>query len=213
MSGFNTSKFGKNRVIFKEGSTGNVAYILKKGCVEISVKARGNKVVLTTLKPVTVFGEMALMLKEHKRTATATTLEDSELVEIHKSAFDQYIKSSPQVIATVLKAFTDRLQKTTERASRAPDIFIGTSQILNLLAIHEKRELSYHKTIEAISSALVVDIPMIKEMLSMMESFKLLELKQNALGQLMIHLPDDDFLERAMQIHEALESYSLKQKT
>ena len=210
MVAFNTREYGKNQVIFKEGSTGEIAYILKKGRVEISVKSHGKKIVLETLKPVVVFGEMALMLEEHQRTATATVVEYSELVEIHKSAFDDFIKKSPQIIATVLLALAERLQKTTTRASRAPDLFVSTSEILNLLAIHNKLELSYSQTVNAVSCALVTDINLIKEILEMMESFKLLELKKDAQGQKIICLPgDDSFLEKVKRIHEAMESYPL----
>lgn len=213
MPDFYTKWFSKNEVIFKEGLTGNVAYILKKGHVEISVETHGRKVVLTTLKPVTVFGEMALMLKEHKRTATAIALEHSEMVEIGKKAFDDYVERSPQVIATVLMALVNRLQITTVTSSRSPDIFIGTSEILNLLAIHDSRQLFYDKTVKAISNALVADIGHIEHILTIMEACNLIELRQDAIGEKIIHVPwDDDSLERAMKIDEALKNNPLKQK-
>lgn len=212
MPDFQTKQFNKGRVIFNEGEPGEVAYILKRGCVEVSVQSHEKQVKLRIFNPVTVFGEMALLLDEHRRTATATTLEDSEVIEIKKTTFDDYVKSSPQVISTVLKALADRLQKTTERAARVPDILDATSGILNLLAINDKRELPYSQTVKAVSSILVAEKAQIEEVLSMMESFNLLELKLDMQGQKAIYISEDiDFLDKATKMHKALRDYSLKE--
>lgn len=118
MSGFHVKKFSKDEVICQERSTGNVAYILREGRVEISVNVDGTKKVLAVLEPVTVFGVMALVLKDHKRTATATVLEHAEVVEIEKKDFDEYIEKSPKVITAALKALVDRLLDTTTRLKK-----------------------------------------------------------------------------------------------
>ena len=62
MDYFTTRQFYANDIIFKEGSTGHVAYILKEGSVEISLNTGKRKTVLALLSPVCVFGEMALLL-------------------------------------------------------------------------------------------------------------------------------------------------------
>jgi CRP/FNR family cyclic AMP-dependent transcriptional regulator len=212
MPDFQTKQFDKGQVIFREAAPGDVAYILKKGSIEISLQSHAKQVVLTTIKPVTVFGEMALLLDEHKRTATATALENSELIEISETTFDDYVKSSPPVISTVLLALADRLQKTNERAARVPDMLDAASEILNLLAINDKRELSYLQTLNAISSILVAENAEIEEMFAMMESFNLLELKLDTQGQKAIHIAEDiDFLDKATKMHKALRNYSQKE--
>ncbi len=124
MSGFQVRKYSQNETICKEGATGTAAYILRKGKVEVSVDVEGNKKVLTILEPVTVFGEMALLLKDHKRTATAIALEYSEIVEIEKKYFDEYIGESPLVIATALKALVERLLDTTSRLKKHEELNI-----------------------------------------------------------------------------------------
>jgi len=212
MPDFQTKQFNKGQVIFNEGEQGEIAYILKRGCVEVSVQSHEKQVKLTTFKPVTVFGEMALLLDEHRRTATVTTLEDSEVIEIKKTTFDDYVKSSPPIISTVLTALVDRLQKTTERAARVPDILDATSEILNLLAINEKRELPYSQIVNAISSILVAEKKQIENVLSMMENFNLLELKPDMQGQKAIYIPKDvNLLDKATKMHKALRDYSLKE--
>ena len=112
--GFQVEKYRGGEVIFSKGSKGYSAYILKKGRVEISVMAEGKKVVLTTLEERSVFGEMALVLEAHNRTATATAIGDSEVVKIPKNVFDKYMEDSPRLISVCLIAVASRLQETTK---------------------------------------------------------------------------------------------------
>jgi CRP/FNR family cyclic AMP-dependent transcriptional regulator len=206
---FQVQRYRKNDVIFSEGSKGTAAYVLKAGRVEISVKARGKKVVLTVLREQSVFGEMALILGEHKRTATATALEDSEIAKIPKAVFDKYMRDSPKFISTCLIAIARRLQDTTDKASTNPDVFMGVAQILNLFWEHDKRELSYEKTITGLWKALSKGKAQITRVITMMENLNLLRVQDGENGGKTIHLiGEKDFMERAMSIHHMLEHYS-----
>ena len=205
---FPVEKYKGGKVIFSEGSKGYSAYIVKSGRVEISVMVSGEKVVLTMLEEKSVFGEMALVLEGHNRTATATASGDSEVVKISKDTFDKYMKDSPRFISVCLIAIASRLQETTTKASRNPDTFLGVSQILHLLSVHDNKELSYGKTVEALPKALLKEKAEITKVLSMMESFNLLEMKKNERGEKAIHLmTGDDFIEKAIKIYEILKSY------
>ena len=206
---FKVEKYRGGEVIFSKGSKGYSAYIVKRGRVEISVMAEAKKVVLTTLGEKSVFGEMALVLEAHNRTATATALEDSEVVKIPKNAFDKYMKVSPKFISVCLIAVASRLQETTIAASRIPDAFLGVSQILHLFSVHDKEELSYEKVVEAISKALLKKKTEIAEVLSMMEGFNLLEWRKNGKGKKVIRLIEgNNFIEKALKIHEILKGYT-----
>ncbi len=205
MSEYQLRQFGKGRVIFGAGSQGDVAYILKEGSVEISVKVGSNKTVITTLKPPAVFGEMALLLKEHKRTATVIAAEDCELVEIKRQDFDDYIAQSPKVIASVLTALASRLRETTVRASKVPDMFMGVSEILNLFRSHTDSDFLYDRTVQSLSNAFLADKDQIQEIISMMVDVKLVELKRTEAGREVINMPQkDDFIQRARKIGKAM---------
>lgn len=209
---FQIKQFDEGQVIFHEGVAGYVAYILKSGSVRISFQNKNKQIVLATIKPVTVFGEMVLLLENHTRTATATAVENSELVEISKGAFDAYIKSSPPVISTVIMALAERLQRTNERAIRVPNILEATTEILNMLVVHDKRELPYSKTVKAISSILVVNKKETEKVLTMMDSFNLLEIKPDDHGQKTIYIAEDiDFPGQASKMFKALNEYSRQQ--
>jgi len=207
---FQVEKYRGGEIIFSQGTKGFSAYILKKGRVEISVMAEGKKVVLTTLEERSVFGEMALVLEGHNRTATATALGESQVVKIPKIAFDKYMKDSPKLISVCLIAIAGRLQETTMKASRSPDAFLGVSQILSLFSVHDRGELFYGKTVETISKALLKDKTEIAKVLSMMESFNLLELKKSEKGKKIIHLiAGNDFIEKSLKIYEILKGYEM----
>ena len=115
MSRLPTKKLYPNEVLFKEGSVGELAYVIKKGSVEISVESVGQKVVLAILEPPAIFGEMALIFKEEKRTATVTALEYTELVQIEKQTFDEYFEKSPPIMEHMVNALVNRLKRTTDR--------------------------------------------------------------------------------------------------
>ena len=206
--GFLVEKYGDGDVIFSEGSKGYSAYIVKSGRVEISVKGKGEKVVLAILEEKSAFGEMALVLEAHNRTATATALGNVEVVKIPKDVFDKYMDDSPKLISVCLIAIAGRLSETTAKASGSPDAFQGVSQILHLFSVHDKEDLSYGKTVEAISKALLKEKAEIAKVLSMMESFNLLEMKKDGKGEKTIYLiGGDNFIEKALKINEILKSY------
>lgn len=115
MLNFPVRELKENTVIFEEGSFGSAAYILKQGRVEIFTQIGGKEFVLAELSPITIFGEMALLTAEQKRTATARTVGPVELIEIDKENFDILMSDSPSIITTILHAITYRLADTTEQ--------------------------------------------------------------------------------------------------
>ncbi|NLF97335.1 MAG: cyclic nucleotide-binding domain-containing protein [Candidatus Riflebacteria bacterium] len=112
--------YSSGSVIFQEGEPGNVAFILTEGSVEITVGSGDKKKVVTVFKPVSVFGEMALVLKDQKRTATAVARSDSKVAVISKQDFDEFLEKSPKLIGVALTALVHRLRTTTERLGKTP---------------------------------------------------------------------------------------------
>lgn len=108
-------EFYPSTLIFEEYSLGDSAYILKEGRVEISMNRNGEKVILAELKPVSIFGEMALLSKEQRRTATAKALDRVKVIKLDKANFDQQLSDTPSIITAVLHGVTQRLIETTSR--------------------------------------------------------------------------------------------------
>ncbi|KAF0119179.1 MAG: CheY-like receiver [Rhodospirillaceae bacterium] len=67
------------REVFAEGDHGNCAYIVEVGRIAISKDIEGREVVLGTIGPNGLFGEMAL-LDDAPRMASATAITDAVCV-------------------------------------------------------------------------------------------------------------------------------------
>lgn len=86
-----SSRVAEGHVVFREGSEGDAMFAIVTGTIRI---AKGKGVLpgqyerfLATLGPGSVFGEMALLLRE-PRNATAVAAVPTELYRLSKPAFD-----------------------------------------------------------------------------------------------------------------------------
>ncbi len=145
----------KHNVIFTEGSRGDEAYLLVDGKVEISGSVDGRKKVFAVLQPVAMFGEMAVFLEDHGRTATAIALEDCKLVVLNRDDLQGYIDSSPPAIAAMLNTMVMRLKNTTKKALRAPNVPLGIVRVLDLFESNGVTEIGYDQAVRQLSDTFV----------------------------------------------------------
>ncbi|MBU1228678.1 MAG: cyclic nucleotide-binding domain-containing protein [Proteobacteria bacterium] len=145
----------KHNVIFTEGSKGDEAYLLVDGKVEISGSVDGRKKVFAVLQPVAMFGEMALFLEDHGRTATAIALEDSKVVVINRDDLQDYIDTCPPAIAAMLNVMVSRLKKTTKKALRAPNVPLGIVRVLDILQANGVSEVLYDSAVRQMADIFV----------------------------------------------------------
>jgi CRP-like cAMP-binding protein len=100
--------YQKNDMIFAEGEPGEEFFIIKSGSVKIVKITNKNEILLAVLKAGDIFGEMAL-LESKPRTAGAIANEDSQLMVVNRTNFDQMIKTQPQLIARLTTMLADRI--------------------------------------------------------------------------------------------------------
>lgn len=170
-------------VLFNEGDFGDKAYVLREGAVEVSIKSAGKNISLAVLEPPTVFGEMALLLKNQRRTATATVKKRSEIVEIDKDAFVSILASTDQVVNVIMSATVERLQKTTARLAGSPDVFMATADILGLVAMHATDEVEFFPLVKTVSQALRVEAGSVEDAIEKMGALRLVEVIQGKGGR------------------------------
>lgn len=194
-------EFAPNACIFQEGAVGNAAYILTEGSVEISVQCGEKKSVLAVLQPISVFGEMALLLKDQKRTATAQARTLSKVAEISRRDFDEFLAKSPPLITAVLNALVQRLQKTTAQVAEHPDLFLGIAAMLHLVQSHHPRRMDLEQVIQTLSDAFLERVAEVKKTLDFMETLGLIEQKVDGTKTFLEVVRPVDFLERARKIH------------
>ncbi|MBP7964602.1 MAG: Crp/Fnr family transcriptional regulator [Caldilineaceae bacterium] len=109
------STVSKGRVFYRPEEPGEVLFILKEGQVQLyRISPEGKKLVITTLGPHTLFGEMALLgTKMHNTFAEA--VDDCLICVMSRTDLERLILSKPQVALRVLEITGKRLREAEER--------------------------------------------------------------------------------------------------
>ena len=117
-SAFFEKNFTSGAILFYEGQTGEVLYLILKGRVEIVKKGQDfGERVLASLKEGECLGEMSLV-DNQPRTASARTACEATCLAMTKKAFYQLVERHPAAAVKLLLAFlrtaNDRLRKANE---------------------------------------------------------------------------------------------------
>jgi len=109
------STVSKGRVFYRPEEPGEVLFILKEGQVQLyRISPEGKKLVITTLGPHTLFGEMALLgTKMHNTFAEA--VDDCLICVMSRTDLERLILSKPKVALRVLEITGKRLREAEER--------------------------------------------------------------------------------------------------
>lgn len=99
------------QVLFEEGSSGDMAYIIRAGEVEIVKSSQKREILLATRGPGEVFGEIALII-DSPRTATVRARTDTDLVGIGREDLRKLLQISPSAAASLFDIILSRLQNT-----------------------------------------------------------------------------------------------------
>lgn len=107
-------EFADGQVIFAEGANGDWMYVVESGEVEISRMVNGRRIVIETLKPGDLFGEMAYIDKT-PRSATATAKGTTEVGIVDRQFFDKEFDKLSNDFQQMLKTVAVRLRRTTAK--------------------------------------------------------------------------------------------------
>ncbi len=130
------SRFGKKfpagTTLFHEGDRGEEMFIIQSGRVKISKKIRGVEKTLATLDKGEFFGEMAI-LNDKPRSASAETLDESEMLVIDRKTFEDMLRGNVEIAIRFIKRIAERLRETDEQMESLM-IRDNTSRLVNILA-------------------------------------------------------------------------------
>jgi CRP-like cAMP-binding protein len=124
-------------VLFREGDPGDVMYFIRKGKIKISIGEEDMETVLKILKEGDFFGEMAV-IDGSPRSASATAIEETELLVITKDSFDDKMRENP-LIEYVLTELTTRV-RTLDQQLKYLSIKSDEERIIHYILSQARRQ-------------------------------------------------------------------------
>lgn len=100
-------RFSDGELIFQKGETGDCAYLIESGQVEISDPQLG--CVLARIGEGELIGEIAL-IDQHPRTATARAVQDTVLIEVKRERVEQLLLDTDPIIRHLLNVVLRRFR-------------------------------------------------------------------------------------------------------
>lgn len=103
-------------IVMRQGETGDCAYIIEDGEVEILIeRPDGKSVQVGRRGPGTIVGEMAIV-DNAPRVATVVATKDCKMLEITRDDFAQRLKTTDPVIHMITRVILTRYRDTLTRA-------------------------------------------------------------------------------------------------
>lgn len=102
-------------IIFKEGDSGNSAYLIEEGSVEVSVSSTQQ----TRIGKGELFGEIAL-IDQQPRTATVRAVENTVLIPIPRQLVKELLEKTDPVVRHLLLTILERYRSTRKQAAFDP---------------------------------------------------------------------------------------------
>jgi EAL domain-containing protein (putative c-di-GMP-specific phosphodiesterase class I) len=107
-------------LLFTEGESGDVAYLIRSGSVEIFVTRPHGVLTLATRGPGEIFGEMAI-IDDGPRAASARARTDCELTPVSRQQFTHRLSQIDPVMRMCLSVVIDRCRGTVAMLDRSDD--------------------------------------------------------------------------------------------
>ncbi|MGN7437970.1 MAG: EAL domain-containing protein [Alcanivorax sp.] len=140
----NTSlkKFNAGDILMRQGESGENAFIIENGRVEITVESDGKTHVVGTRGEGAMLGEMSL-IDSAPRTATVTAIEDCTVLEITKNDFTRRLEQTDSVLRMTIQVILTRYRDMLNRSN----LKNPTDS-----SIAETQELSYFEQTDAVET-------------------------------------------------------------
>ncbi len=126
--------FQKGDVIFSEGESGDVAYIVQSGCVGIFKTVEGERIRLNLLTGGELFGEMAI-IDGSRRMAEAVALDRSVVRMIPADILEEKIEQYDAFLKALIKILVGNLRAAHKTYMRRPR---DAGDYLDAIAFHSE---------------------------------------------------------------------------
>ncbi|HEV2888958.1 MAG TPA: Crp/Fnr family transcriptional regulator [Frankiaceae bacterium] len=109
--------YRRGEALFHQGDPGDALYVVLEGSVAVVVTSEnGDRMVLTTLVPPDVLGEIAL-LDGGSRSASAEAVEETTALVLSRAAFLELVRDQPSFVEQLLRILGALVRRLSEQAS------------------------------------------------------------------------------------------------
>ena len=131
-------RYAPGEVVFHEGDPADSLHMIESGRVSVGLTTSyGNQVTFAIQSQGEMFGELALLSPDSRRTATVTALERTETMVIHRDDFDRVRRDQPQVTEALLRILAARVRVLSERLTEALYVPAEVRVLRRLLEVAE----------------------------------------------------------------------------
>lgn len=128
----------RGKIFYQPEDTSEVLFILKKGHVQLyRISPEGKKLVVATIGPGTIFGEMAI-IGQGLHNTFAEAIEDCLLCVMSRHDVERLILSKPAVALHFMELMADRLRRAEIRLEEMA--FKSIPARLAILLLHLRQE-------------------------------------------------------------------------
>jgi phosphoserine phosphatase RsbU/P len=114
-----TASFGAGDYLFREGDAGEQLYVVQEGELEVVLAAGSvDEMLLKVVGPGEYVGEMGLILKDGKRTATVRSRTASRTWVMSRAAFSDLLLRWPIMAYAMVSILSERLDATNNASFR-----------------------------------------------------------------------------------------------
>lgn len=114
--GFKRENLDAHLAVFETGDSGEAAYVIESGCVEVLVGSGPAQRRVAVLAEGAMFGEIAL-LDHQPRTATVRTLVPTRLVRIDRTHVEELLQRADPVVQYLMRLLLERFRNSSGRES------------------------------------------------------------------------------------------------
>jgi len=132
--------YKKGQLIFYQGDPAEALFIVIEGRVKVVVvNEAGDEMLLVTLQPLDVFGEVALIDGE-PRSASAETLEQTRVLVLTRTTFLEALRENPAMTESLLRSLGGVLRRLTEQTADLVFLDLHGRVAKLLVSMAEKNE-------------------------------------------------------------------------
>ena len=110
--------YQKDEAIVRQGEVGLGLYAILKGRVKVEREHQGVSSLLAELGPPQFFAEIS-MVDSQPRSATVTTLEETECMLLTRDSFLKLVRSYPDLALRLARVLAERLRAADEKLAAA----------------------------------------------------------------------------------------------